>query len=303
MPKPKEVNSGVIGVCALCEKDSQLKLSHIIPKFVFRNLKKDSFTGRFRTANEPNRALQDGKKEYMLCGECEGLFSSYETRFSNKVFIPFKESGFKTSLKYDDNWLSYFITSVNWRVLYLDIQKEKNKENHKKPLPADVWDKLIQAEEIMRTYLLRSHNNLDRLENHMIFFDTAESADGFEKPHSLMLGTVFSSTVTQVYEGIHVIYVVSNLTGILVVTIIKKHPKEKWYNTFIKNEAGKVKPPQKMNSPLVYELRNVEKLRVKYNQGLSLNQKKQIDEKIKNDPEGFMNSGTFKRIMLDQELK
>ncbi|REK71975.1 hypothetical protein DX130_19980 [Paenibacillus paeoniae] len=34
--------------CALCGKIAKLEESHIIPKFVFRYLKKDSFTGRLR---------------------------------------------------------------------------------------------------------------------------------------------------------------------------------------------------------------------------------------------------------------
>ncbi|MDA1802616.1 hypothetical protein [Bacillus cereus group sp. BY6-1LC] len=290
----------VSGECALCKKESELKLSHIIPKFVFRTLKKDSFTGRFRAATEPNKALQDGKKEYMLCGECEGLFSSNETKFSNKIFIPFKENGFKTPLKYDDNWLNFFITSVNWRVLYLDIQKEENERN---PQLTDALNKMKQSEEIMRAFLLGNRYNLDRIENHIFFFDVAESASGFERPNSLFLGTVFASTIILGNAEEKFIYIVSNLSGVLIITIIKKYQKDKWYNTFVKNESGKVKPPQKMESILGQEFSNLQKLREQYKQGLSPNQKKQIEEKIKNDPEGFMKSGTYKRIMLDLNLK
>ncbi len=56
---------------------------------------------------------------YMLCGNCEDLFSEKETWFANKVFHPYLKKE-KTIFEYDKN-LAYFITSVNWRSLYLDI--------------------------------------------------------------------------------------------------------------------------------------------------------------------------------------
>ncbi|MBJ8031069.1 hypothetical protein [Bacillus cereus group sp. N21] len=292
----------VTGECALCKKESELKLSHIIPKFVFRNFKKDSFTGRFRTASEPNRPLQDGKKEYLLCGECEGLFNSDETRFSNKIFIPFKESGFKSLIKYDGNWLSRFITSVNWRVLYLDIKKIENEQDHETQLTPDILNVLTNAEEIMRLYLLNKRLNLGDLENHIFFFDEVESKSGIENPYALFHGTVFASTVIRIHDKTDVMYVVSNLLGALIVTIIKKHPNERWRNTFVKNESGKIKPPQTLDSPVAAELIKVQELREKYKKGLSPRQREQIQEKIEKNPEGFMNSGTFKRIMLDRNL-
>lgn len=56
--------------CALCRENKELELSHIVPKFVIRYLKKTS-TGAIRNMENPNKIAQDGEKHYLLCGDCE----------------------------------------------------------------------------------------------------------------------------------------------------------------------------------------------------------------------------------------
>ena len=76
------------GVCALCRKEADLELSHIVPKMVVRELKKTS-VGQLRSTENPNGTVQDTEKHYMLCGECEDLFSEYETIFSKFMLHPY----------------------------------------------------------------------------------------------------------------------------------------------------------------------------------------------------------------------
>lgn len=66
------------GTCQLCKTKSQLMRSHFIPKFVGKWLKKTSMTGYFRTNDNVNKRAQDTPKEYLLCGDCEKLFSAFE---------------------------------------------------------------------------------------------------------------------------------------------------------------------------------------------------------------------------------
>ena len=54
-------------VCALCHQNSELELSHIIPKFAIRYLKETSI-GQLRSTDNPNSTIQDGEKHYLLCG-------------------------------------------------------------------------------------------------------------------------------------------------------------------------------------------------------------------------------------------
>lgn len=291
----------VSGECALCKKESELKLSHIIPKFVYRALKKDSFTGRLRLSTEPNRAIQDGEKMYLLCGECEKNFNEFETIFSNKVYIPFKSDGFNNTLKYDGDWLCRFITSVSWRTLFLDIKGFEEEQNPNERIDEKRLQLLKNSEEIMRKYLLKERMNIDYIKNHIFFFDTVKESDGLPNPHTTIQGSVFGFSVG--YDEENTFYVISNLSGIIIVTILKGHSQELWRNTFVKNEPGKIKVPQNVKSPVMSEIPRIQKKLENYKRDLSENQRKQIQDKITKDIDGFKSSGSYRRIMLDAKLK
>jgi len=74
--------------CLLCQKDLELRKSHIISKFIYKPLKK--LEGNMWVLSEDpdqkNRSVQDGVKEYILCDECEGKRSKWESYFSNKWY-------------------------------------------------------------------------------------------------------------------------------------------------------------------------------------------------------------------------
>jgi 5-methylcytosine-specific restriction endonuclease McrA len=108
--------------CALCGSDGPLKDSHIIPSFVSDKIKNNSPAGFLRGGiADPNMRRQDGDKLKLLCGDCEQRFSIAEKKFAEEVFAPYHETG-QTAFQYED-WLSYFICSVNWRTLHLVRQR------------------------------------------------------------------------------------------------------------------------------------------------------------------------------------
>ena len=49
-------------ICKLCEKKAKLEESHIVPKLIFRWLKKTSATGLLRKGADINKPVQDGLK-------------------------------------------------------------------------------------------------------------------------------------------------------------------------------------------------------------------------------------------------
>lgn len=51
--------------CALCGNETKLELSHIVPKMAMRTLKKNA-AGSIRSAENPNKTVQDSEKLYML---------------------------------------------------------------------------------------------------------------------------------------------------------------------------------------------------------------------------------------------
>lgn len=120
----------LIGRCRLCLCDDvRLVDSHIIPDFVFRWLKKNSFTGYFRTSTVPNNRTQRGLTKNWLCAKCdnETFGSKLEEPFAKTIFSPVViENQNIENLKYDEKLLR-FCVSVLWRVLLVGIDEAKTK--------------------------------------------------------------------------------------------------------------------------------------------------------------------------------
>ena len=102
--------------CPLCHQNLPPRESHIIPKLFGRELKKRSNSQTLIDGINPqkNPKPQDTSKEYLLCHQCEQLFSKWETRFRNKV-MPTNQS-LLAPIHYED-WMLKFLVSVSWRVL------------------------------------------------------------------------------------------------------------------------------------------------------------------------------------------
>lgn len=142
-----ELGKTLIGQCALCRQNRELQLSHIVPNFVGRKMKKTA-PGNIRITNEPNKVAQDIEKHFLLCHDCEELFSAKERWFANNIFNPWQDKKV-TRFEYDDN-LTYFITSLSWRSLYLDLEEY----SCDKEFNQDILMLMFRAEQNMREYLL-----------------------------------------------------------------------------------------------------------------------------------------------------
>ena len=101
------------GFCRLCKQHADLQVSHILPAFVFKWLKKDGF---IRHSAKINKRTQDGAKEKWLCAECEELLCGWEAKFFNSLFHPLCYEDALPAISYGD-WLLKFCVSVSWRSL------------------------------------------------------------------------------------------------------------------------------------------------------------------------------------------
>ncbi|SEJ73305.1 hypothetical protein SAMN05216327_117155 [Dyadobacter sp. SG02] len=102
------------GICKLYDVETELRDSHIIPKFVFDYTKKTG--SRFlRNFANPNQRVQDGFKRRILSEKAEQLFSKKEKWFAENIFRPYLEDS-ENPLSYDEN-LMFFAISVLWRSL------------------------------------------------------------------------------------------------------------------------------------------------------------------------------------------
>lgn len=211
--------------CAMCGAVTDLQLSHIIPKFVYRTLTKTG-VGKLRGGMNPNIPMQDGEKHYMLCEQCEELFCTYETEFANKIFHPFQE-GTQKRFSYDE-WLKKFIVSVSWRSLYLDlIDFVRNSIGS-----AHSINNLAACEGTMKDYLLGKRNDIDKIENHIFFFDDIDSASkefiGLNPHLNIRRGAI---SYTTIIESNQAHYTYTNMAGIILFTLYGRQKSEEWINT------------------------------------------------------------------------
>lgn len=110
----------MLGNCALCKNRKELQQSHLFPKFLVNHIKKFNGSSDYvRHGKNPNLRKQDGHKPYLLCRECEGLFSKYEYYFSQKIFQPTVKDGVVPEFIVTDEFFYFFISLV-WRLSLQD---------------------------------------------------------------------------------------------------------------------------------------------------------------------------------------
>lgn len=290
------MSKNIIGKCALCRlSDKELQLSHIVPKFVGKQLLTTS-PGLLRSTNEPNKATNDIEKHFMLCHDCEELFSAKERWFANNIFRPFQENN-KNKFEYDEN-LTYFIISLSWRSLYLDLEDF----SRNKTISQDVLLNLFRSEEIMREYLLGKRNHLDYIQNHIFFFDKIQSCNNINldmNPSEAMLRTICSYLVCGKSS-----FTVSNLMGILIVTFYSMDKNEKWNNTKIEPLSGVIQAQeQKIVSEVGNEINYWMEQAEQAKNSLSDKQKEKIEDRIKKCGDSIKEYPFYQNWKHDQSLK
>src|SRR5690242_16135723 len=145
----------------------QLRLSHIVPAFVFRWIKKTSATGYIRNFKTPNVRFQDGPHMPLLCGDCEGILSKDENEFVRKIFSPYvneelSANGIATGqipyFEYSD-WLLRFVISLNWRLIMASEKMDY--------LTEESLDLMQETTDIWRDFLLRKRNDTGENQTHL----------------------------------------------------------------------------------------------------------------------------------------
>lgn len=280
--------------CQLCENRNAIKDSHVIPAFVFRAIKSDSPTGYFRNPNAPNRRLQDGDKLPLLCGECEQRFGDAERSFANEIFKAFHTTD-QDRFTYGP-WLHYFMTSLAWRTLILDLLGFKSDPS----VPESVVTGLERASQAMRAYLLGANNLASTLRNHALAFTAAHSCSpqlASAGPNVLIRRSAFGYTLVQKTHGYAA--VIHNLAGFLCFLIVKGNPRDVWRNTKVYPEGGEIKQPQHVSSWIMGDVMEfVIESREKKRDGLSDAQRQKTVDAMKQNP----NAPGLRSLTLDQQL-
>ncbi len=223
--------------CALCNDGDRIEDSHIIPKMVYRWLKKASITGHLRGTTTPNLRIQDGPKIKLLCPDCEDRFSEYESEFSKHAFYPI-HSECKNDHSFDyGKWLHRFAVSVSWRSLhFLSLQVDNS------TLPFN-HDRLADNSlEIWRQYLNDERNDIGKCVQHMIVLDEVSSTKGLKNDSELnqfIHRGIDFNTIHSKDEA----YIFSKLGKIVIVGVIAiNDPNIIWKNTVINPYEGNYAP-------------------------------------------------------------
>jgi hypothetical protein len=142
------------GRCKLCLKETLLCDSHIVPEFLWRDSGQIPPQTHIKIpcVSHPQftmRNVQDGIKEPLLCEECEGKFSRFETVIKKKLFGAIspeiqRPKGHFIWSGFDYASLKLFQMSILWRMgvssrpFYSNVQLGKHEEILRKLLNEEV---------------------------------------------------------------------------------------------------------------------------------------------------------------------
>lgn len=117
------------GTCKLCNKESDLSGSHIIPRSYYKYIKGNSSQViEVIEGNESPLLTNGDKKEYLLCASCENLlntnYEQYGTRILKNTKKIVKITDDRLHFEYDYKKLYLYFASILWRVSV--SQKFKN---------------------------------------------------------------------------------------------------------------------------------------------------------------------------------
>ena len=283
------------GTCKLCKQEAELQMSHFIPKFIGRWVKKTSITGHLRHAGQMQKRAQDIAKEYWLCGVCEELFSSWETLFANKVFYPFVEE--KKSTAQYGKWMAKFCASLSWRTLTYIRSKNVHEDR-----PPEYIAELGAAQKHLAEFILGTKDNLNQYEQHVIPVEGAvESASGGLPPN---INRYFQRIMAMDIIGNNKnIFIYTKLPSFFVFGAIKSNELNRMRSSRIALNSGKISP-REYNTPMRfrdYLIEAADKISELSGQ-IPNDQQAKIEKFILDNPDKAANSKQFEAFLQDLSI-
>jgi len=282
-------------VCALCLQESELRESHIIPKFVGKWIK-ETGTGYLVSGEDGAKRVQDITKLHLLCDNCEEKFSKLEKYFADNIFFPFHNDKIRT-FDYNEN-LEAFIISLSWRALKV-IGQDFKEENPNSYLNSFV-DK---AETHWREFLNGNRQSINQYENHFLFLDYVDDSKSTEMDPKFHWYTLHSVDFTICTDDKRV-FVYVKLPWMIFVTSIHPTTLEGWNGTIIK-ENGKITKEQSINDGGFGQfLLDRASIALYSSSGPTpeIAQRRLIGV-IKKDPQKFLESNTLRSMIEEKDLR
>lgn len=279
--------------CALCQReDAPLQLSHVLPAFVFKHAQVRTPTGYLRNSITPNRRMQDGPKEYILCSSCEQLFSGWERSFA-RIFKAHNETRGATITYTAADALCAL--SLVWRVLC-------NARLHPE------LNHLTFGSDYSRTDACFTRWSQSLLQNsnpgpyplHWVFFD--DVVGGSQLPTNINR-YIFHGTDFDLLANSRESFVYVHIPGILIFGLCEGYDKREWKGTKIAFGGGRYFRDNKQVPGYVGTLIH-EKAAVaaKAKASISPAQREKIRASVLKDPEALLRSPVTRSIIRDMQL-
>ena len=155
-----------VGKCKLCGSHGALQESHVIPRLVRKGMRG---TGAVEDpkyymaqGGEFSKLEQDLPKKYWLCRGCEELLSDSEKHFAEAVYQPLWNRRIQSG-RINNDHVHRFLVSMAWRSWHWYDEDKNNPFSN-----FSNQDRLKEAEEVWRTYLLGNRDNVGEFKQHML---------------------------------------------------------------------------------------------------------------------------------------
>ncbi len=292
---PMRTNNISNDTCALCRRSDDLRQSHIVPEFVWRWLKETGGGGYLRFVFNPNKREQDGFQERILCGDCEGLFSSWEKEFSERVFVPMHRDG--VSVVQYGPWLGKLCVSVCWRTLF--VFHQMGSLHH---FSDDLRTSAESALTAWRDYLLDQAKTPAPFDIHLLPLEPIQSTSVTDMPPNMnryLLRAVDLEVVCSARSA----FVYCKLCQTALFGFIKMPEASAWIGTGISYGEDTIAPRNyHVPGELLPFLIGRAKLIVNSYSSMSQRQKMKIQEYISSNPDRVAESENLKAFEHDLRL-
>lgn len=283
------------GTCKLCRNNGILEESHFIPKFVGKWLKRTSITGYLRQSDEVKKRRQDIEKEYWLCGDCEDLFSVWETKFANQVFFPVVDKGLSV-IEYGE-WMGKLCASLSWRTLTYIRSKNYNENEDE-----NYANSINTAERHLAKYLLGEEKTVGIYEQHLFpLGEIAATTDtGLPKNINRFFLRSIGMDIVGNYNGT---FIYTKLPSFILLGLVSHNRIERMRSSRISMKKGKISP-RKYHWPkgfINYIVEKANQITDSYDK-IPDEHKQKFEEFIQNNPDKAANSKLFKAFLADYEM-
>ena len=297
------------GKCKLCKRERVLQNSHVIPRFIRMGVKETGAVEnpRYYTGQGGKflKLEQDLPKKAWLCQSCEQLLSSSEKRFSEAVYQGLCNRRTEDGRTHEKH-VHRFLVSMAWRTWHWF---DEHKENPFSKVSNE--DRLREAEEVWRTYLLGERNDVGEFKQHMLVQNwhmsypagRAVGLNGYYWARGVKLDLLVDGGTTETLLMVH-----TKIPKIAMFGVVEPKKCRYWRGTLVEPGLGDIWSSQKATVPdalLKYMKKQDEKM-LRFMDGVPETIKKKtrqrMDRLIENEGDDYLKRDAVRSMVADNMM-